>query len=88
MEHRNPKKTHAMLRFDLMIAGALALAVGLFALLYSGGGVAILTAAATEDNGEEQDPSFAHATKPNPVTGARFYGGPSDSLYGKRPLGI
>ena len=51
MEHRNPKKTHAMLRFDLMIAGALALAVGLFALLYSGGGVAILTAAATEDNG-------------------------------------
>ena len=28
MEHRNPKKTHAMLRFDLMIAGALALAVG------------------------------------------------------------
>ena len=67
MEHRNPKKTHAMLRFDLMIAGALALAVGLFALLYSGGGVAILTAAATEDNGEEQYPSGSPLPEVSPT---------------------
>ena len=67
MEHRNPKKTHAMLRFDLMIAGALALAVGLFALLYSGGGVAILTAAATADNGEEGDSNGSPLPEASPM---------------------
>ena len=35
-----------------------------------------------------QDGALAEQVGGNPVTGARFYGGPSDSLYGKRPLGI
>lgn len=56
-----------MLRFDLMIAGALALAVGLFALLYSGGGVAILTAAATADNGEEGDSNGSPLPEASPM---------------------
>ena len=79
MERKRPNTKHVMLRIDLVIAGILALAVALFAVLYSGGGVGILTSAAT---GNEVEPD------PFPYARAGFYGRTSDPLSGKRPLGL